>query len=226
MTPQTPETDVRLLAPRWMQFGGIGIVIAGFAFMIPWLMRRQLALEPVGTKESPFAPKVQTPHPNLYVYPNSEPLNLRKMEVVWKRRWRSMYGDELSPEQLSPLMAHYVLANRIGGVYNRNPLRLFANRFYEGRWTSLRRPEWNSNRPVHRWYPVRSYLSLDAGAADWLQGLPEAAKVAIRQGSPEDYARALVEARIVHLPVSAYVPEVAAEASIWLKRRAATPIPA
>lgn len=212
------------LAPMWASYGGTGLLIAAATLVIPWLVRRQLANEPTGDAQRPLAPKKQTPlDKRLFVYPVATTVGAEDLADVWARRLESFFGAAPSQAQMGILMGQSIVASGSPDgltVVNNNPLRLRANRFYRDYWTTVRVPEWGSQRPVHRWLPIRSYLSLDAAAFDWLTQMPEAARGALQAADPDAYAKALVAARAVDLPARAYVPELVAAASSWLDSNA------
>lgn len=210
--PEVPQQHL----PLWLRLGtGGGLLLILGTAIIPGFLRQAWEDRAAGSEDDPYPPKEPEPPANLFTHPVETPVEAEELRTVLMRRWRSLYGDDLTGPQAAVLAAQSALATDYGAkVWNYNPIGLRAGRFYDGGWAVIREPEWKDGRPRHRWAPVRAYASLDAGVHDWLQQLPSEAVEAVRAGDARAFARALIAAELNGAPPSIYEPELVAA---WVK---------
>ena len=196
-----------------MEAGIVGPILVVMTIMLPVLMRKAMAEKATGSHGDPLPPVESAPPDHLFEMKSESSLSRERLAFVLRRRWRSMYGDDLTPEQLAPLLAHVMLATGGGKqILNHNLFGQNASRFWRGQWTVTRSPAWRNSRAVVRWSPMRAYLSPDAAAADWFRGLLPPIVEAVRRGDTGAYANLLVEAGYVKMPARLFRPELKGEA--------------
>jgi hypothetical protein len=187
---------------------GVGLMFFAIASVLPRLFRKADAMEAQGTSRDPLPPH-ESPPPHLFIEPVTTPTKGSALSTVLGRRWKSVYKDTLTREQLAILVAQSAISTNYGnGMVSFNPIMSRASRFYLHPWTIMKVPEWKHERPMYRWAPIKVFASLDAGVFSWLKNLSTKAVAAIRADDPASFAQAILAMGEAEHAQSIYEPEL------------------